>query len=245
MSQEQIVVASVTGVDVELQIAGPGSRSYAFVIDWHIRLVLAVAWFLIGLPILNGAWSLEVPGDKDKAFAFGVLIPSLAIYFFYHPVLEWTMRGRTPGKRMAGVRLATPAGDIPGVGAVLIRNLFRVVDGLPMFYVVGLITTMVTRQHLRFGDMAAGTLLIVDHDREGKDLRRFETLAQRASLDPRMADLIDEVLQRWKDLQEDKRRELAISLLSRIQSGDAVDWTTLKDEELRARLIVALEGANA
>ena len=37
-------VSSATGVDLQLNIAGPGARSYAFVIDRHIRLLLALAW---------------------------------------------------------------------------------------------------------------------------------------------------------------------------------------------------------
>ena len=41
------------------------------------------------------------------------------------------MRGRTPGKRIAGVRLVTREGDIPGVGALLLRNVFRLLDSLP------------------------------------------------------------------------------------------------------------------
>src|SRR5690606_15820326 len=35
-------IPSVTGIDVELRIAGPGGRSYAFVIDWHIRVLVAL-----------------------------------------------------------------------------------------------------------------------------------------------------------------------------------------------------------
>ena len=46
MSDEQLSVQSVTGVDLTLKLAGPGTRSYAFVIDWHIRLLLACAWLL-------------------------------------------------------------------------------------------------------------------------------------------------------------------------------------------------------
>src|SRR5579871_2632596 len=30
--------------DLTLPIAGPGTRAYAFVIDWHIRLLIALAW---------------------------------------------------------------------------------------------------------------------------------------------------------------------------------------------------------
>ena len=43
MSQPVITLHTVTGVDVELRIAGPGTRSYAFIIDWHIRLIMAAA----------------------------------------------------------------------------------------------------------------------------------------------------------------------------------------------------------
>ena len=48
MSTDALVVTSPTGVDVELAIAGPGSRAYAFLIDWHIRLLAALAWFVAG-----------------------------------------------------------------------------------------------------------------------------------------------------------------------------------------------------
>ena len=48
MSAPQVTLPSITGVDVELRIAGVGSRSYAFVIDWHIRLILALAWWVVG-----------------------------------------------------------------------------------------------------------------------------------------------------------------------------------------------------
>jgi len=44
---QQISVQSVTGVDLTLNIAGPGNRSYAFVIDWHVRLLLSGAWLIV------------------------------------------------------------------------------------------------------------------------------------------------------------------------------------------------------
>ena len=43
MTDERVSVQSATGVDLTLAIAGPGSRTYAFVIDWHIRLLLGGA----------------------------------------------------------------------------------------------------------------------------------------------------------------------------------------------------------
>jgi hypothetical protein len=55
MSSPQITLQTVTGVDVELTIAGPGSRSYAFVIDWHIRLLLALQWLLSAISSISAA----------------------------------------------------------------------------------------------------------------------------------------------------------------------------------------------
>src|SRR3954447_17291140 len=157
---ESIVrIPSVTGVDVELKIAGPGGRSYAFVIDWHIRFLAAAAWFIGGTIAYAGGLRL-LPGDEvGAAYTFVVIVPSVVIYFLYHPVLEVLLRGQTPGKRMAGVRLVALAdGGAPGIGALLVRNVFRLVDSLPSFYAVGLLTTMVTKHAVRIGDIAAGTL---------------------------------------------------------------------------------------
>jgi len=50
---ERISVRSVTGVDLTLNIAGPGSRSYAFAIDWHVRLLLGAAWLIVALYVLK------------------------------------------------------------------------------------------------------------------------------------------------------------------------------------------------
>jgi len=158
-----LVVDSVTGVEVALPVAGPGARSFAFVIDWHIRAVLTAAWYVIGMMLYNQEWTNITPPLETDAAWFGfVALPAAAIYFLYHPVLEIAMRGRTPGKRMAGLRLVTRTGGMPLLGAHVIRNVFRLVDNFPICYGLGLVMTMVTRNHVRLGDLAAGTLLVYD-----------------------------------------------------------------------------------
>jgi uncharacterized membrane protein SpoIIM required for sporulation len=89
-------------------------------------------------------------------------MPTLAIYFLYHLVLEPVMRGRTPGKRMIGLRILTPEGLVPSTSALVTRNAFRIIDSLPFAYVVGLLCAMFGKRHLRLGDIAAGTVLAVD-----------------------------------------------------------------------------------
>ena len=235
MAAPQVTLQSITGVDVELRIAGVGSRSFAFVIDWHIRAILAFAWWAVGTLMKFGLLLPLIGGMRDSGYFLWVLLPASGIYFLYHPVLEILMRGSTPGKRMAGVRIVTRTGDIPGIGALLIRNVFRLIDSLPLAYLIGLATAMFTAQHVRIGDIAAGTLLILDSKEHDTSFARL-TPANR-SLDPRAADLIHEVLERWTELDEKTRGELARSLLTRVdKSLPPEQLAQLDPVELRPRL---------
>jgi uncharacterized RDD family membrane protein YckC len=239
MSSPQITLQTVTGVDVELTIAGPGSRSYAFIVDWHIRLLLALQWLLVGHLIYFGG--LQMSRQTGPAYVAWVWVPTLFIYFFYHPILELAMRGRTPGKRIAGVRLVTREGDIPGAGALLLRNIFRLLDCLPICYLVGLATVVFTEHHVRVGDLAAGTLLVMDHDSSASSFA--STAAAKSGLTPQAADLIQELLDRWPALDEQNRGTIARTLLARVEPQISPDeLARLGTLDLRSRLAAKLGG---
>jgi uncharacterized RDD family membrane protein YckC len=229
-------IPSVTGVDVELKIAGPGGRSYAFVIDWHIRFLAAAAWLIAGTFALAGGLRAFQPDEIGAGYTFAVLVPSVAIYFLYHPVLEVLLRGQTPGMRMAGVRLVALAdGGAPGVGALLIRNVFRLVDALPSFYAIGLVTTMVTKNSVRIGDIAAGTVLVYDESPRDALLGQLSARAvERLGL--AQAQLVRELLDRWPQLGVGARQKLANDLLARSGVSAPIDEAALraKLEELVA-----------
>jgi uncharacterized RDD family membrane protein YckC len=234
--QSDLVIDSVTGIDVRLAIAGPGARSYAFIVDWHIRFILAFCWYAFAALVYNGRLSLMTPPDP-RGWWFGlVLLPAAAIYFLYHPVLELAMRGRTPGKRMAGVYLVASDGGIPSAGALLIRNVFRLIDSLPAFYAVGFIAVILTREHLRVGDMAAGTLLVYGR---GEAVLPAQT-ATGGLLDAAGTELIEELLSRWTTLDPGARADLALRVLARYapdqNAAQGAAPGADDDEGLRARL---------
>src|SRR5262245_46693125 len=207
-----LVVDSVTGVDVVLPVAGPGARAFAFVLDWHIRVILLLAWYVVAALVYNRAWSLTPPFDPGGRWFGLVILPGVGLYVLYHAILEIAMRGRTPGKRWAGVRLVTRAGATPSIGALLTRNVFRIIDSFPVFYGIGLAATVLTRDHVRIGDLAAGTLLVYE---------RGETLfahigsatAHAGRLAPTTIELANELLQRWNSLEGQARWRLARSLI--------------------------------
>jgi uncharacterized RDD family membrane protein YckC len=239
IADEKLSVRSATGVDLSLRIAGPGNRSYAFVIDWHIRLLLACAWLLLA------SFVLKLSLNARSQDALLSLLPAAVIYFLYHPILEVALRGRTPGKRMAGVVLVGRDGGTPSTSALLIRNIFRLIDGLPGLYVVGLVSCFLTANRVRIGDMAAGTLLVVDDAAAGQSLGRLEALASRSALPLGALELVDQLLERWPALEAQNRMQIARSLLARLEPAtDAARWSSLGDAELKTRLTALLNSTN-
>jgi uncharacterized RDD family membrane protein YckC len=229
----ELRIASVTGVDVSHAIVGPGGRAYAFMIDWHIRLVLALAWYGTAAMLMRlgegFARSLTIPADPGGRWLLTVALPAAAIYFLYHPVLEVLMRGRTPGKRIAGLRILARDGSTPGPGALLIRNVFRLIDSFPALYGIGLISTLLTREHVRIGDLAAGTLLV------------YERMPQAAppaltAAEPELSELGIELIARWRELDPAARRQLADRLIERSGRPVAGGDDAASDRERLAQL---------
>lgn len=215
-----------------LEVAGVGARSYAFVLDWHIRLLAALLWiYLVAFLFYDlSVFSKLFEEDRQNTTAAWVIfMPAAIVYFLYHPILETAMHGSTPGKRMAGVRLITLEGHTPGIGSILIRNIFRLIDSLPGVYTVGLLVVIFTRNQVRIGDIAAGTVLIY----EKKGGRQSLSDVARQSLDSRLStenyDLLLELLDRWAQLEKHQRIHLAQQFLNKI--GDELhddDPNTLK-----------------
>jgi uncharacterized RDD family membrane protein YckC len=238
-------VDSATGIDVTLPIAGIGARSYAFVADWHIRLVLGLAWYGAAALLYNylrtGGVSVAPPAGNEARWFGAVLAPALATYFLYHPALELLLRGSTPGKRLAGVRVVTRGGAAPSAGALLLRNVFRLIDSLPLAYGFGLILVAATREHVRCGDMAAGTVLVYERSGPGFALTPASTAG---ALDVATAELIAELLARWPLLTPPARAALARQLLARCGRA-AAELAPLDDEALHRSLLEATRVAGA
>jgi uncharacterized RDD family membrane protein YckC len=229
-------------------VAGPGARAYAFLVDWHVRTIMALAWFTVAALIFNGRLKLTPPQTNDAHWFIWVVAPALAIYFLYHYALEPLMHGRTPGKRMAGVRIAARDGGTPTAGALLTRNVFRLLDSLPVFYGVGLAATMATREHLRVGDMAAGTLLVYERADALLPPRLAQLRADRP-LDAVGAELIGELLERWPTLGVEARSQLARRALARFTApssasaaADVAGKPSDNDAGLHAQLEALLRG---
>src|SRR5205807_7961034 len=91
--------------------------------------------------------------------------------------------GATWGKLVAGVCVVDVDGRRPTPGAVLVRNVLRLLDYWPLFYVVGGIAAMTSPSRQRLGDRVARTLVVRAesavrvHRSRGEARRRLAALA--------------------------------------------------------------------
>ena len=150
-------MATPEGVTLEVTLAGVGSRFAAGVIDQVLRTLL-----LLALVVLM-AFLDDDSGTSGGVFIALLLVGVFLVQFAYDVLFETLGSGRTPGKRWTGLRVVRAGGAPVGFVASAIRNILRIVDALPGFYLVGILSVMFTSRNQRLGDLAAGT--IVMHER--------------------------------------------------------------------------------
>lgn len=87
------------------------------------------------------------------------LLAGLLVYLL-HTAASEVAWGRTVGKLCCGLRVVGLDGERPPAGALLTRNLLRLIDLLMMFFPLVLVLYSPLRQ--RAGDVAAGTLVVLN-----------------------------------------------------------------------------------
>jgi len=161
LDSDQLNIDTPELVDIEMPLAGIGSRFIALLVDYLIWfsafVLLVIVLVYVVLPNLK-----TTAGDFNN-WAAGVVIFLIFLFNWgYFTLFEAFWNGRTPGKRIARIRVIQRSGRAIGLVESMTRNLVRYVDQFPFFYGVGLIAMFVTRQHQRLGDLAAGTLVVRD-----------------------------------------------------------------------------------
>lgn len=145
---DRITIATPEGLEVDLVLAGLGSRFIARLIDSLIQFGTILALLILSAWLHNG-W-----------IDAGLIVIDFAIFFVYDIVFEVFGSGRTIGKRAAGLRVVRSGGQPVGFWASAVRNILRLVDFLPSLYLVGTISIIVSAHNQRLGDLAAGTIVV-------------------------------------------------------------------------------------
>ncbi len=161
MQDNKLIIRTPEGVTFTLPLAGPVSRMLAWLID------AALLYACVKLIRLIAAFAGIISTDLSTAFTIFIFF---ALRFGYSIALEWFWRGQTLGKRVVGLRVMDVNGLRLQPSQIIIRNLLRAVDSLPVFYLVGGLTSLINRYGQRLGDLAANTIVVISDKTASPDL---------------------------------------------------------------------------
>lgn len=141
----------------DVEFKGVRARFAAALID-GLLYILFVAF--VASRLGSGSSS---PSDGGFGFSFSLdgwpAVVSYALWFLYFLLMEGFLGG-TVGKLLLGIRVVNGRGATPGLVPALLRNLLRIVDFLPLFYLLGIVLVNSSREKQRLGDRLAGTFVV-------------------------------------------------------------------------------------
>lgn len=169
-------ITTPEGVSLPVQLADPGERLAAFIIDF---LLLMGTILVLTLVFALGFGSALKPGWEVAA----ILLISFLLRSFYFIFFELRWQGTTPGKRIMGLRVIDNSGGPLRSDAVVARNLMREVEvflplsllGIADYSATGGWVNLLTlvwasifalmplfnKDRMRVGDIVGGTWVIV------------------------------------------------------------------------------------
>lgn len=235
---------------LELKPASFGSRALAYTIDWTIRWTITLFVGIVLLYALLGLsdFSMELFDNVAQKLEGGLAMTmsALALMLLFVFAFQWSYSiyfevlrgGATPGKKAVGLRVVNEHGLPVSFQTSLIRNVFLLIDILPILGCVAMGSILLTARRQRLGDLVARTLVIYD-DR----MTQASVASEPGAKKPLPADLyvmIENFLDRSKELNTQSRQRLGWDLcqLSLPYLGDLVKFASAGQYEEALRMLL-------
>lgn len=154
MVEDRVTVLRIRtpeGVPFSFPLASPVSRLAAWSID---KFVVSAAWSLIST--LLGVLGMFGPDVMLGVSIIGYFVVSMGYSIFF----EWRWAGQTLGKRLIHLRVMDESGLPLKFSQIVVRNILRFLDVLPVAYLVGGVTALLSARAQRVGDIAAATIVV-------------------------------------------------------------------------------------
>ncbi len=210
------------GIRFSLLPASPVIRFLAWTID------AAIVYLVLLAAIQTAAYYLaSISFDVGMSVLY---VSALVAPILYSTLLEWRWKGQTVGKKVFRLRVVDERGLRLQLSQIIMRNLLRAVDSLPLFYLVGGISTIFTRHAQRLGDLAANTVVVRtprlrEPDLEQLALGQFNSFREHPHLEARLRQLVPHeeaslavrALLRRGQLDDDARLRLFAELAQRFR----------------------------
>jgi len=223
-----VEIESPEAVDVEVEVAGLGSRLLAAFLDTLIQALL-----LIAMVAVSAVLGLRVPAIPIRFLEYlhinlAIIVYALGfflIYWGYYVLFEVLRNGQTPGKEAVDIRVVREGGRPITFFASAVRNLLRPIEAWTPVTLLTVSLMAFTRRHKRIGDWAAGTIVMKERARTipvaapapseyraGVSTGPPLTGIELAALGENQISLISNLLTRRGELDVQARQRLALEM---------------------------------
>ena len=246
--ERTVDVATGESVVFSYELAGLGSRFLAVFVDLTIQITTLVAilviWGFLAAGASIGRGAVNIP-SQDAKIGEAILIglasfAGFMLFFGYFILFEWLWQGRTPGKRLLGIRTVRDGGFPVDFVSAVIRNVVRILEASLGFYAISAVCAILSPQNRRLGDMAAGTIVVRDEryaafwsPTAAEDLPDDPVVSE---LSPEERDLIRRYGARRSSLTPDSRTKVAASIAAAVRPKLGASYAHLDDDTLLAYL---------
>jgi uncharacterized RDD family membrane protein YckC len=235
------------GITFALPLAGPAARFLAWIVDFACIFAIMTA---VNMMI---QFTQMVSLDFAQAAA---IISYFVVSIGYGILCEWTYKGQTLGKRLMSIRVMDIQGLRLQFSQIVIRNLLRFIDSLPVCYLVGGLSCLLSPKSQRLGDLAANTIVTREPRIRRPDLEQLLTHKYNSLRDyphlvarlrhhtsPHEANIALQALLRRDELDPNARVELFSQIAAHFKKivsfpQEAVDGIT--DEQFVRNIVDAL-----
>ncbi|RYD79123.1 MAG: RDD family protein [Verrucomicrobiaceae bacterium] len=160
----ELKIRTPEGIVFSYTLAGPITRCLAWLADLLVTIMFSM---LLGYSL---SWSGVLAPEFAQALTWaGFFVITLG----YGVVTETVWRGQTLGKRALRLRVMDAEGMRLQFYQVLLRNLLRAVDMLPLCYLFGGTFCLFSRRAQRIGDLVAGTVVVHNPHHSEPDLEQL------------------------------------------------------------------------
>lgn len=232
-SSKIITIETPEHFELQFRLAGLGSRFIAYLVDKLIQLSVILGLILSVTILLYFLSKIAVLADiiHDLSGLISQWILAVAILCYgililgYFILFEYFWGGATPGKKSQSIRVIRKDGRPVTFLDSAIRNVLRSIDILGEVYPLGFVVMFLDSRNRRLGDMAAGTLVIVDDQADqpiingnSEQLPEADSELRGAIRQMSLEDLklVTGFLERRKFLDPEVRSSLALKICRRV-----------------------------
>ncbi len=158
-------------VTIAYETANIGSRFLALLLDEIIIMGIIILSVLIAFfAVLGGGGEQMDPetGLPAGASLFTTLAVMMIVIFLvqnvYYIFFEMVMKGRSPGKKAAGIRVVSATGEPISFSMSLIRNFLRLLHMIPGGELADALVVIYNKRSMRIGDLLANTMVIKERE---------------------------------------------------------------------------------